>query len=251
MRYRAVVAYILNRPIARGAMLAISVALILLALVPALASAQTPLADSIADAGPLGFQLVSSERVDFTELLPADASPEDVPEAWIKVFTDGTDGVGVTAIQFSNRDSLGAGLAGAMASTPPSDRQLHPTLEGVVVANAVLEGQNVRLAFYGEGTTGFVLTGFGQGRDNAVDRVLSAQLDYSAGGRYPLRVDENERYLEEIDRNQLANDIGRYGGLIAIVAAVGYWLIRSTRRRSEENFAPAPDPPVDADLSQD
>ena len=222
-----------TRSICRRSVLTITAVIVFTAMVPTITNAQTPLADSILNTEVFGLQLVSSEQVDFSEFAPGDVPIDEFPEAWLKIFASASDGITILAIQFEEPAGVRAGLAGAMSNAPLDTRRLHASSTGVVIADAELNGEMVRYAFYGEGNTGYVLTGFGPGRERLTEMVLAAQLEHSVGDRYPLRTDENERYLEEQSRFDLAYKIGSYGAPVLLGAAILFLLIRRFLRKSK------------------
>ena len=217
---------------------AVGLALILSLGGSAAGFAQINLADSIIDdSGVAGLDLAGSESIDFAAQGVTVPEGEDLPPAWLKAFVSDLDTVSIIAVEHRNADALRAGLAGAMADIDRKDRQLHVDLEGVVVGDLQRQGQLVRYALYGESLTSFTIAASGPNREQLADRVLLAQIEHSEGDRFPLGVDENERYLDEQDQLNVSYNVGRFIGW-GLLAVGLVFLIRRYRNRGRVDGAP-------------
>lgn len=223
--------------------LAAGLALVLSLGGPGAGQAQTGLADSITDdSGVAGLNLTVSESIDFAAQGVVAPEGEELPSGWLKAFVLDPDTVSIIAVEHPSVDALRAGLAGVMADIDREDRQLHAALDGVVVGDIQQQGRAVRYALYGEAHTSFTIAASGPNREQLAERVLLAQVEHSAGDRFPLRADENERYLDGRDAGRgtdVAYNLGRFA-VWGLLAAGLLFLVRKLRKRGDEANPPDP-----------
>ncbi len=156
-------------------------------LVAAPAVAQEDVASAITDTPAAGFELVVSQRVDFSGLV--DEEPIVVTDSWVKSFTEGTNSISIVATLFPDRVSLGSGIAGALAQIALEDRTLSALHDNVVTGPVRGDSEPVEFAVYGEGTIAFAIGAVGPDRLTVLDEALATQLEHSTGERHPLGVD--------------------------------------------------------------
>lgn len=190
------------------------------------AMAQEDVASAITDTPAAGFELVVSQRVDFSDLV--DEEPIAVTDSWVKSFTDGTNSISIVATLFPDLASLESGVAGALAQIALEDRTLSTRHADVVTGPVRGDSEPVEFAVYGEGTIAFAIGAVGPDRVTVLEEVLATQLGHSTGERYPLGVDGPLLPFEVEDPASPLRYVFVVSGVVALVFAI---VLVTVRRR--------------------
>jgi hypothetical protein len=212
-----------------GSMRLVAMITLVWMLLPTAAAAQEDVASAITDTPAEGFVLLVSDRVDLSTIDPEQRS--QISDAWIKSFSDGVTSLSIVATQFADQDGLRAGLSGAMSQILMEDRRLHSEHSGVVLGPITQNDLAAEFAVYGEGSISFAIAAVGPGSVAALEEALDNQITNSIGERFDLRVDENERFLDDQEAPSLTSRMIRVGAVTVLIGIVVYFAQRLVRRR--------------------